>query len=124
MEVAGRHLYNGCYAKSNARRQDVKRPNGMAATADGGWDGIGWLPHQQQGQDRENRANTPYHNKPTDRWVAVCIFISCHANAQCLNAASSLPVHLDASRHTKAKYSNQLARLSGVTTVGANHRIG
>lgn len=35
-----------------------------------------------------------------------------------------LPVHLDASRHTKAKYSNQLARLSGVTTVGANHRIG
>lgn len=100
----------------NARTAWRRRPTG--------WDGIGWLPHQRQGQDRENRANTPYHNKPTDRWVAVCILISCHANAQCLNAASSQPVHLDASRHTKAKYSNQLAGLSGVTTVGANHRIG
>ena len=36
MEVAGRHLYNGGDAKSNARLPDVKRPNGMAATADGG----------------------------------------------------------------------------------------
>lgn len=100
----------------NARTAWRRRPTGV------GWHGQAAAPTARA--RRENRANTPYHNKPTDRWVAVCIFISCHANAQCQNAASSLPVHLDASRHTKAKYSNQLARLSGVTTVGANHRIG
>ena len=60
MEVAGRHLYNGCYAKSNDRHPDVKRPNGMAATADGvGWHRLAAAPTARARQGKPGKHTIP-----------------------------------------------------------------
>lgn len=83
MEVAGRHLYNGCYAKSNARRPDVKRPNGMAATADGG--GMAWAGCRTNGKGKTGKTGQTHHTTislQTAGWLSAYLY---HA-MQMLNA--------------------------------------
>ena len=75
MEVAGRHLYNGCYAKNNARRPDVKRPNGLAETADGG--GMAWAGCRTNGNGKTGKTEQTHHttiSPQTAGWLSEYLY--------------------------------------------------